>query len=120
MKLVDYLPSKSYFSALLSADATLLPGGSKYAIPIKLTDYLFMKKPIITFEATNEMRHILQKSGLGVFIPDELEKGIKVLLDILKGGYKVNINEDYINQFSAFNQTKELSELLAKLIKKGK
>lgn len=119
VKFIDYLSLQNYFSVLLSADATFLPGVLKYTFPIKLTDYLFAKKPIITFEPNDEVRTILEKSGLGIFVPSEIEEGNKILLDLLKGSYKLNINEDYINQFSAFNQTKELSELLARLTKKG-
>lgn len=119
VKFVDHLPPKDYFSFLLSADATLLPGIPKYTIPIKLPDYLFAKKPIIAFDVTDEVRNILKESGLGVIMPNDLDDGIKVLLDILKGNLKLNINEDYINQFTAFNQTKELSEILKKLIERS-
>ncbi len=112
VRLVNYLSLKDYFSALLSADATLLPGVLKYTFPIKLTDYLFIEKPIIAFDVTDEARKILEKSGLGFFIPNDIENGIKKLLNLLRGKHKFNINEDYINQFSAFNQTKELADIL--------
>ncbi len=119
VKLVDYISWKDYFGILLSADATFLPGTLKYRLPLKLTDYLFAKKPIIAFDVTDEVRKILQESGLGIFMPNDLDNGIKVLLDILKGNLKLNINEDYINQFTAFNKTKELSEVLNRLVESG-
>jgi len=115
-RLIDYLSLKEYFSVLLSADATLLPGTLEYSPPIKLSDYLLIKKPIIAFDVKGEVETVLKKSGLGVFIPDNLESGTKALLNLLRGDYKLDINEDYINQFTAFNRTKELSEVLRKLV----
>ena len=118
VRLVDYLSLNTYFGALLSADATLMAGVFKYTSPIKLPDYLFVKKPVITFNANDEMRNDLGKSGLGLFMPDGIEEGIEALLGLLRGEHKFDINEDYINQFSAFNQTRELSDVLARLIEK--
>lgn len=115
VKLVDYLSLKDYFSVLSSADATLLPSVLRCTFPIKLTDYLFVKKPIIIFEATDEVRDILEKSGLGFFIPGDIERGIDALLDLLMGRRRFKANEDYIKRFSAFNQTKELSYILQNL-----
>lgn len=120
VKLVDFLSLSDYFSALLSADATFLPSILKYTLPIKIVDYLFVKKPIITFEPSDEARSMLEKSGLGVFIPSETEAGIEALLNLLRGDYKLNIDENYISQFTAFNQTKELSDILNMLIEKDK
>jgi len=116
VKFVDFLPLNKYFGVLLSADAALLPGVFKDAFPIKLSDYLFMKKPVIAFDVNNEVRGVLEKSGLGIFVPSETEAGIRTLLDLFKGDYKLDINEDYINQFTAFNQTKELVEIFKRLI----
>lgn len=120
VKFIDYLSSDDYFSILLSADATLLPGVLKGTFPIKLTDYLFTKKPVITFDATKEVYSFLERSGLGFFIPDKIENAVEMLLNLLKGNYKFNINEDYISKFSAFNQTKELSDALTRLIEKDR
>lgn len=119
-KLVDYLSLSDYFSALLSADATFLPSILKYTLPIKIVDYLFVKKPIITFEPSDEARIMLEKSGLGVFMPDEIEAAIQVLLDLLRGNYKFKVNEDYINQFTAYNQSKQLADILLALTREGK
>lgn len=118
VKLVDFLSLNEYFSTLLSADAAFLPGVFKCAFPIKLTDYLFIKKPVIAFDINNEVRGVLEKSGLGIFVPNETEAGIKILLNLFRGDHKLNINEDYINQFTAFNQSKRLSEILSELIEK--
>lgn len=120
VRFIDFLSLNDYFSVLLSADATFLPDVPKYTFPVKVTDYLFTKKPIIAFEVTNELRSILKESGLGVFVASEIESGIKTLLDLLRGNYKFNINEDYINQFTAFNQAKELSDILRRLIEKNR
>lgn len=116
VKFIDYLSLKDYFDMLLSADAALLPSALKYKIQIKLSDYLFAKKPIIAFDVTNEVRDILKESGLGVFVPNEVEEGVEVILNLLRGNFKLNVNENYINQFSAFNRTKELSDALKKLV----
>lgn len=116
VKLIDFLFLSEYFSVLLSADAVFLPGVLKRTFPIKLTDYLFIKKPIIAFDINDEIRGVLEKSGLGIFVPDETEAGINTLLNLFRGDYKLNINEDYINQFTAFNQTKELVEIFKRLI----
>jgi len=115
VRFIDYLSWDDYFATLLSADATLLPSILKYRIPIKLTDYLFVKKPIIAFDVTDEVREILEESGLGIFVPNEIEKGIETLLNLFKGNYKLDINEDYINQFNAFNKTRELFDVLTRL-----
>jgi len=120
VRLVDYLSLKDYFSVLLSADAMLLPCVLKYSPPLKLFDYLFAKKPIIILDTTEEVRNILEKSGLGIFIPSEINAGVEVLLGLLRRNYNFNANEDYINQFNAFNRTKELSSLLEALIEKNK
>lgn len=118
VRLVDYRSLKEYFGILLSADATLVPGVLKYQYPIKLADYLLVKKPIITFDLTDEIYEVLLKSGLGVFVPNETEKAVEVLADLLMGRSKFSINEEYINKFSAFNQTKEFCNLLEGLIEK--
>jgi len=120
VRLVDYLSLRDYFSVLLSADAMLLPCVLKYSPPLKLFDYLFTKKPIIILDTTEEVRNILEKSGLGVFVPSEIDAGVEALLGLLRGDHNFNANEDYINQFSAFNRTKELSNILEALIEKNK
>lgn len=118
VRFIDYLSLEDYLTALLEADATLLPGIPKYTIPIKMPDYLFARKPIIAFDVTNEVQKILKESGLGIFIPNEIENGVEALLNLLRRNYKIDINENYINQFSAFNRTKEFSSILDGLTEK--
>ncbi len=117
VRLINYLSLKEYFKALLSADATFLPTSFKYRFNIKLAEYLSIKKPIIVFDITDEVQHVLEKSGLGVFISDDPKEGIKTLLNLLEGNNTFKINEDYINKFSSFNRTMELADLLTKLEK---
>ena len=119
VKVVDFISLNDYFGVLLSADATFLPNVIKHTLTIKLTDYLFAKKPIIIFDSTSEVREILEKSGLGFFIPSKNEDGIRALLNLLRGNYKFDLNNEYISQFTAFNQTKGLSDILAGLTEKN-
>lgn len=116
VRFIDYLSSRDYFKTLLAADATFLPGHYKYCIPIKLTDYLLARKPIIAHDVGEEVSDILETSGLGLILPEEIEKGVEVMLKLLKREWHPNkVNDTYINQFTAINQTQALADILSKL-----
>lgn len=116
VKLIDYVSLNDYPKMLLSADCTFLPGHREYSVSIKIPDYLFARKPIIAYDLQWEVSDILEKSGLGFILPQEKERAIEVMLKLLKREwYPEKINDTYINQFTAINQTQKLANLLLKL-----
>lgn len=116
VKLIDYISIKDYPKILLSADCTFLPGHREYSISIKIPDYLFARKPIIAHDVQEEVADILEKSGLGLILPQERERAIEIMLKLLKREWQPKkINDTYINQFTAIKQTKKIVDLLSKL-----
>lgn len=91
--------------------------GEDYALASKTFDYIKFAKPILGFVTNGAQKEFLEKSNTGIILnPDEIEKNALQLEKIFNSETELNVNIDYLNQFSRAFTTNQLSNLIKQIL----
>ena len=118
---VEFTPPVSFqksIEAMFAADFLLLiQPDTDLQIPAKLFEYIYVQKPILAIaEENSATHHLIQKSGMGVFVPSKnvpaIEQAIK---QFINGEVNIKPDLEYINQFNYKYYIKKFEKCLDEL-----
>lgn len=124
---IEILPrmvKNKLYKYLDSADVLLifLPQGEKYEsiLTTKLFDYLLHKKPILAFcSLKGDLAEFIKRGNLGFIVEagnvKDGNKIIRKILDLKKCNklHDIQRDEEFVNQYSRKNLTKQLAEIIS-------
>jgi glycosyltransferase involved in cell wall biosynthesis len=122
----NYLPKAESLKKIKNADILFLPlektKSSEHRtlfIPGKLFEYLATKKPVLALCEDSDCKEILEQSGLAICVsPDEIDHISEAIFKIINDVDYLSTkkgNEDFIQQFSFWEKTKQLAKILDEL-----
>jgi len=126
VSLVDFLPYKEGIARLYESDVLLLivpkyGGFTKYRVPAKLFEYMYINKPILGLVPLDgECAKLIRQTAIGrIADPEDIEAIAKVLGEIyadFKNGY-INYKPIYseIKKFNRVVLTEKLAEYLSNI-----
>lgn len=120
-EIIQYMPHHQAIQNAASADVLLLllnnTPNVKGITPGKMYEYLALKKPVFGIGDTKgDAAHILENAEAGTILDFHDEKGMRKLMEDLFAGEEV-FRFGNIEKYSRINLTKQMSELLNKILK---
>lgn len=112
----NVLQLEKQFDFLLSTSEKVI-GNDHYCLPSKLFTYLISNKPVLGFVTNGVQKDFLVNSGMGIVLdPDQTDENVKILEKVLEDGLKMEINTDYLQEFSSEKSTQKLLEIVHKTV----
>ncbi len=95
------------------ATSVKVKDGLDYAIASKTFDYIKFKKPILAFVTEGSQKEFIKNSNTGlIFNPDQTELNSTKLKELFTKGCQLKVNTQYLESFTRYNTTKELSKII--------
>ena len=96
----NVLQLEKSFDILLSTSEKVI-GDEHFCLPSKLFTYLKSSKPLLGFVTNGIQKEFLIKCGIGTICdPDNIDKSVEILENFLINGFKGQLNESYLKNFS--------------------
>ena len=121
--LKGYIPYDQAIEEMANADALLVFQGSAFnhAVPAKLYEYLYARKPILgILDKTGETQRVLKDVGItntaSIHDAEEIAKLVGVVIDTIGEESPFLGNPLAIEQYSRRNQTRKLRSILEEIV----